>query len=435
MNLIKKVLAGILTSITIFLFSNGAEAAGGDEAAAAAYSANNGRMDKVRLEWEVVPKAVRYNFYILKDPMDNYGSITDIIRNIYTNGYELDTSSMGTDKWGYYWKVRAFDLDGNIIKDTEVRPLIQGEINPETVKPTTEFDKMDYMPLYPVYSWVPFNGAESYDIQVYKVSNGRDVRIRELKNLTGNIFYEYGGYTHSGKYYWRILPKSSTGAAMAEWSEPSRFEITDYAPVAALGDSITHGGGSVIVPPGYKIFDWESYSSVPIKNLGFSGDTVEGMSERFEREVLPFAPKLLVIMGGVNNYREGATAWKVISGLRNLSSKCDSYGIIPVFLTVTPINPDKIAKIEGIGNPSYGWMEEQQTINQWIRRQPHYIDVASAMTDSRGWLADETTTDGLHPDLPGKRLIGEKVGEYLEENFPDIANEAKAVVEKNRTQE
>ena len=172
-----------------------------------------------------------------------------------------------------------------------------------------------------------------------------------------------------------------------------------------------------------------------MKNLGLSGDTVEGMSERFEREVLPFAPKILVIMGGVNNYREGATAWQVISGLRTLNSKCSTYGIIPVFLTVTPLNPDKIAKVEGIGAPSYGWMDEQQAVNQWIRRQPHHIDVASSLTDGRGWLSDDTTTDGLHPDLPGKKIIGEKVGEYLEKNFPDIAKEAKSVVEKNKNKE
>lgn len=435
MNFIKKALAGILASMTIFLFANGAEAANGNAEVAEVYSANHGRMDKVRLEWEVVPKAVRYNFYILKGPEDNYGNIQDVVRNVYTNGYELDASAYGADKWGYYWKARAFDLDGNIIKDTEVKPIIQGEINTKTVKSTTEFNEMDYMPLYPVFSWVPFNGASSYDIQVYRVRDGNDVRIRELKDLTGNNFYEYGGYTHAGKYYWKILPKNSAGVPMAEWSEPSHFEITDYAPVAALGDSITHGGGSVIVPPSYKIFDWESYCSVPVKNLGLSGDTVEGMSERFEREVLPFAPKILVIMGGVNNYREGATAWQVISGLRTLNSKCSTYGIIPVFLTVTPLNPDKIAKVEGIGAPSYGWMDEQQAVNQWIRRQPHHIDVASSLTDGRGWLSDDTTTDGLHPDLPGKKIIGEKVGEYLEKHFPDIAKEAKSVVEKNKNKE
>ena len=98
MNFIKKALAGILASMTIFLFANGAEAANGNAEAAEAYSANHGRMDKVRLEWEVVPKAVRYNFYILKGPEDNYGNIQDVVRNVYTNGYELDASAFMRDR-------------------------------------------------------------------------------------------------------------------------------------------------------------------------------------------------------------------------------------------------------------------------------------------------------------------------------------------------
>lgn len=38
-----------------------------------------------------------------------------------------------------------------------------------TAKITTHFDKMDYMPVYPVYSWVPVKNADHYKIDVFYV--------------------------------------------------------------------------------------------------------------------------------------------------------------------------------------------------------------------------------------------------------------------------
>ena len=46
-----------------------------------------------------------------------------------------------------------------VAKDVEISPL----------KITTHFDKMDYMPVYPVYSWVPVKNADHYKIDVFYV--------------------------------------------------------------------------------------------------------------------------------------------------------------------------------------------------------------------------------------------------------------------------
>ena len=48
--------------------------------------------------------------------------------------------------------------------------------------------------------------------------------------------------------------------------------------------------------------------------------------------------------------------------------------------------------------------------------------MASGLMDEQGYLADNMTTDGLHPDFEGKKHIGELVGDYLRANFPDIVN-------------
>ena len=371
----------------------------------------------VRLSWEPVPGAVSYQVAIMRANKNLPENVVSVKRGIFTNGYELDTSVMRTAK-DYYWKVCPLDASGKYIKlYSDLRPLVDQELNPKAPKPTTEFESMAYAPLYPVYSWVPTKDGKYYDIRVYREENGKPVVIREL-TTEGSVYYEDAGYTWPGKYYWQVRSRNESGTHVTDWSDPSRFQVTNQVKVAALGDSITHGGGAVSTPPGYVMYNWETYSQVPIKNLGYSGDTVAAMNARFDADVLPFHPKILVIMGGVNDFRSGASADDIIYYLRQIGEKCRRNGIIPVYATATPINPHFIANWSYITTPAADWKEEQVRLNQWIMSQEYAVDVASGMTDCYGLLMDEATTDGLHPDVLGKKQIGEKISDYLLRTFP-----------------
>ena len=54
-------------------------------------------------------------------------------------------------------------------------------------------------------------------------------------------------------------------------------------------------------------------------------------------------------------------------------------------------------------------------INHWILEQTYAVDVGRTVEDASGWMAAKYTTDGLHPDYAGKRMIGEAVGKFVEE--------------------
>ena len=285
----------------------------------------------VRLSWEPVPGAVSYQVAIMRANKNLPENVVSVKRGIFTNGYELDTSVMRTAK-DYYWKVCPLDASGKYIKlYSDLQPLVDQELNPKAPKPTTEFESMAYAPLYPVFSWVPAKDGKYYDIRVYREENGKPVVIREL-STEGSVYYEDAGYTWPGKYYWQVRSRNESGTHISEWSTPSWFQVSNPVKVAALGDSITHGGGAVSTPPGYVMYNWETYSQVPIKNLGYSGDTVAAMDARFEADVLPFHPKILVIMGGVNDFRSGAMAQDIIYYLQQIGNKCRMHVIISVFV-------------------------------------------------------------------------------------------------------
>ena len=381
------------------------------------------RIGKIRLIWPERPSAVQYQVVVLRSEQDVGSNIAMTKEQIFTNGVDLDLSRFGEDAGKFYWKVCALDYNGNPIGHfSKPKSILEGsERNPIAPKPTTQFEQMDYAPVYPVYSWIPTEGAKHHEVQVYSTSPDGDRLVHSLQAGTYDV-YEDGGYTTPGKYYWRVRAVDAYGNGISEWSGRKYFTVTAPTPIAALGDSITHGGGAMSVPPGYLLYNWETYCSVPVKNIGFSGNTTGDMLERFERDVLPFSPRVLVIMGGVNDYRAGTNGWHIVQNLKAIKEKCDAYGIIPIFLTPTPINPSLMVKRAHIDQPPYDWKTHQDYVNDWIMQQPYHLDIASMLTDSSGWLNASYTTDGLHPDYFGKKYIGEQVGMYLKQHFPWITN-------------
>lgn len=281
---------------------------------------------------------------------------------------------------------------------------------------TAEFDQMDFMQLYPTYSWEPLPMTQFYQVRVVKIDSPRDKIVRELLNTEAlNRMTDETPFTETGEYYWQVRVVDKNNKPLSDWSEKKTFVVTAPVEFAVLGDSISHGGAAYI-PAGQLSCQWETYSDVPIKNLARSGDTTQMMIDRFDRDVLPFRPKVLVIMGGVNDIRTGSNADAVIKNLETLRDKCLANDITPVFCTVTPMNPE-IMNRRRIPLTDGDWREAREKINLWIMNTPYFVDVAAKLTDEFGYLPAKFTPDGLHPALRGKIIIGETISEYLKKNF------------------
>lgn len=279
----------------------------------------------------------------------------------------------------------------------------------EAPNPSTEFDAMAYAPVYPTYSWEPVAGAEFYQIQVV---DSRGKIVRELLNTESlDRMTDWEPFTEVGEYFWQVRAVDKNKNPLSEWSERKYFSVTAPVEIAALGDSITHGGASFI-PSGQLACQWETFCEIPVKNIGRSGDTTATMIERFERDVLPFQPKVLLIIGGVNDIRGGATADEVIANLKILREKCLAHGITPYFGTLTPMNAEIISG-RGIYLTEKNWRGERAKINRWILKNGG-VDISAGLEDKAGELRADFTPDGLHPNLRGKMLMGRAIEKFLE---------------------
>ncbi len=277
--------------------------------------------------------------------------------------------------------------------------------------PSTEFEAMDFAPVYPTYSWEPLANTKFYLVQIL---NSEGKVIRELLNTESlNRVTDWQPFNEVGNFYWRVCVVDKDKKQLSEWSEEKLISVKAPVTFAALGDSITHGGANFI-PASQISCQWETFCQYKIKNIGRSGDTTAQMIERFERDVLPFQPKLLLIMGGVNDIRGGATAEQVIRNYEILRQKCTANNIIPVFCTITPMNESKMQSRSIPFKKS--WKVERQKINEWILKNDG-VEVTEMLEDANDELRADFTPDGLHPDLRGKMFIGRTIEKFLAENW------------------
>ena len=225
--------------------------------------------------------------------------------------------------------------------------------------------------------------------------------------------YDEYARPYAGDYYWRVRALDEKGETLGVYSDTDHFTVDasiQRCLVATFGDSITHGGGAVSFSPASLQYSYQSYITVPVVNLGRSGDTSATTLERFERDVLPIHPLNLIIMTGSNSLRDsGFTAESIISDLEKIRDKCEANGIRPIFLTLPPINPENILRAFRIPTDP-NWHQKMSDVNAFVRKQRYYIDIENYFYDSTHTMMDPRwANDGLHPDIEGKMLIGEAI--------------------------
>ena len=385
--------------------------------------AQDARISSVLLRWEPVPQAVRYAVRVKRGSAGAVMKTIATMAYVYTTGLHLPLMTYGSAD-DLYWTVQPLGYDGMpLAAESAPRPVRAETVDPDAPVLTAQFDAMAYAPLYPVYAWIPLAGQQVHEVEVYRREADRDRYVHTLRGGEYDV-YDDMPFTVPGTYVYRVRGITESGTPISNWSAYGTFTVADRTPIAALGDSITHGGGAITVPPSYILYDWETYCTVPVKNLGHSGDTTEAMLARFERDVLPFSPRVLIIMGGVNDYRVGIYGAETVRNLAALREKCRAHGITPIFLTATPIRPALMTARMTITTPPPDWWAHRDYINNWVMQQEYSIDVASVLADENGELEEKYTTDGLHPDLMGKKYIGETVDAYLRTHFAYVAQQA-----------
>jgi lysophospholipase L1-like esterase len=198
---------------------------------------------------------------------------------------------------------------------------------------------------------------------------------------------------------------------LSDWPELGRYHdanarvaapAKDEQRVVFMGDSITDSWDD----PKYGGF----FPGKPYITRGISGQTTPQMLIRFRAEVIALKPKVVVILAGTNDIAGNTGPMSLEAIEHNLISMAElarANKIAVVFASVMPISDyEKTTEGKPIIQSTRRPPEQIKALNEWMRRYATdnhaiYLDYYSAMVDEKGFLKDELTEDGLHPNAKG----------------------------------
>jgi acyl-CoA thioesterase I len=184
--------------------------------------------------------------------------------------------------------------------------------------------------------------------------------------------------------------------------------------IVALGDSTTAGTPGFLSPlesppagtgdPESQYAYWlmNAHPEWDVLNRGVNGERSDQIRARFDRDVLAASPRVVVIIGGVNDVYQGRPASHVIAELRAMYQQARAAGIPVVAGSIVPYNTATADQNSRVCE-----------VNSWIRNsatREHgviFVDTRAAVAapDAPDRLAE--SPDDLHPSAGGYRRMAE----------------------------
>src|SRR5438128_2572042 len=201
-------------------------------------------------------------------------------------------------------------------------------------------------------------------------------------------------------------------ARLKDWSQLSRYHDANskLAPPAKNESRVVFTGDSIT--DGWRL--GEFFPGKPYVNRGIGGQTTPQMLIRFRPDVIALQPKIVVILAGTNDIA-GNTGPMTLSAIEdNLTSMFElahANGIRVVFASLLPISDyEKNKDGQQIIRTKQRPAEQIIALNDWMKKYATghggiYLDYFSAMADDKGFLKEELSEDGLHPNQKGYDIM------------------------------
>jgi lysophospholipase L1-like esterase len=217
---------------------------------------------------------------------------------------------------------------------------------------------------------------------------------------------------------------------LEDWNQLSRYQVENqelekkpYDPkrVVFMGDSITDF---------WKLAEY--FPGKPYINRGISGQTTPQMLVRMYPDVIVHKPAAMVVLAGINDVSQNtgpSTAEMVEQNIMAMTDIAQHNGIKVILCSVLPISDYAFFKMQASGK-SNPYMKVPVTathppedilkLNVWMKEYASkvgavYVDYFSAMVDEKGFLKENSSEDGIHPNEEGYKIMTKILGEAIQE--------------------
>ena len=189
--------------------------------------------------------------------------------------------------------------------------------------------------------------------------------------------------------------------ANAKVAPPSKGERR----VVFMGDSITDSWDD----------PWAGgfFPGRPYVDRGISGQTTPQMLIRFRPDVLALRPTVVVILAGTNDLagNTGPTTLEAVEdNLASMAELAYANNVRVVFASLLPVSDYEKRDGKQIVQTARRPPAQILALNEWMRSYAAahgstYLDYHAAMADEKGFLRDELSDDGLHPNAKGYEVM------------------------------
>lgn len=189
-----------------------------------------------------------------------------------------------------------------------------------------------------------------------------------------------------------------------DWANLERYRQANADLPPSSGGRVVFFGNS-ITEVWARYFD-EHFPGKPYIGRGISGQTTPQMLVRFRQDVIALKPNVVVILAGTNDIagNTGPSTLEMIEdNIMSMAELARANGIAVVLCSVLPVYDypwrpglepaEKIVRLNA-------WMRDYAAANNLI-----YVDYHSAMADERQGLPRELSSDGVHPNESGYRVM------------------------------
>ena len=203
-------------------------------------------------------------------------------------------------------------------------------------------------------------------------------------------------------------------ARLKDWPQLARYHddnaklngtTKSEARVVFMGDSITDSWQN----PRFGGF----FPGKPYIDRGISGQTTPQMLVRFRADVIALHPKVVVILAGTNDLAGNTgpmTLETIEDNLVSMAELAKTNSIKVVLASVLPVSDYEQRDGKPIIRTTQRPPEKIKALNDWMRayaakNKLSYLDYYSAMIDEKGFLKEEISEDGLHPNAKGYAIM------------------------------
>lgn len=175
--------------------------------------------------------------------------------------------------------------------------------------------------------------------------------------------------------------------------------------IVFFGNSITENWGKIV--PGF-------FSGKPYVNRGISGQTTPQMLVRFRSDVIKLHPTLVIILAGTNDIAEntGPSTLEMIED--NIISMTELARANNIKVVLCSVLPAFKYPWRPVIQPAEKIIELNQMIKSYADKNGIiYLDYYSLMVDEQKGLKTEYTTDGVHPNEAGYKVMAPLVEEAI----------------------